>query len=250
MSRTISLTTAVVFSVAIFNVLLQLGCESSAGGVNIWSAAADGDISGIEQFARAGGDLNVTSFGGVTPLLKSFNDEKLESFEALLKNGADPNTIANDGRSVMVLAPARKNSRWLRLALDHGGDPNLFVKRATTGRRGPPLHTAIGSHSRDNIHLLLDRGADVNYRRIDWPARGTALISAVYSGLFDIILVFLERGADWTVSLDGNSFLGALKNCDNVTYRLKSDRDALRAVKEWLKRNGCKDVGGEVLEPD
>jgi len=46
-------------------------------------------------------------------------------FKALLKLGANPNVLFDDGGTVMHWAARMDSTEFLQAALEHGGDPNL-----------------------------------------------------------------------------------------------------------------------------
>src|SRR3972149_117212 len=89
-----------VMAIFIGTTLPMMGCSSTAGGVDIWKAVQANDAAAIEKFAIAGGDVNVRDFGGSTPLWIALKERKRDSYEALLKNGADPNVIMSGKRVV------------------------------------------------------------------------------------------------------------------------------------------------------
>lgn len=64
------------------------------------------------------------------------------------------------------------------------------------------------------------------------------MIQAVHTSSFDIIVTLLENGADWEVVVDGHRFSDELKTLDSAQYRLGEDRNRLKAVHEWLRKNG------------
>jgi len=125
-------------------------------------------------------------------------NKNYEGLRLLLEAGANPNAryrpvIRDDlpgAPNAMIYAAGMKDSRYLALLLDHGGDPN------TISQGGEPLtYTARLADAWPNVQLLIERGADVNHRisgnetrkPIDW-----------YSMLGDFEQVYwlLQHGAD------------------------------------------------------
>lgn len=90
--------------------------------------------------------------------------------KAMLENGADPNasqlhpaqdTTRFKGRhenNAMVWAAEQEDPIYLKLLLDHGGNPN------TRNSNGETLlfHAFIKQNQWQNVKLLVERGADVN----------------------------------------------------------------------------------------
>ncbi len=103
------------------------GCTGRAGGVSIWNAIESNDIPAIAKYIEASGDINVATGNGVTPLIHAFDKGQFEAFEYLLQNGANPNVCDRDGAALMVDVATVKDPRWLKVALDHGGNPDSFL---------------------------------------------------------------------------------------------------------------------------
>ncbi|WP_141686152.1 ankyrin repeat domain-containing protein [Alishewanella sp. HH-ZS] len=66
---------------------------------------------------------------GVTPLYWPIKQNNIHGFWRLLELGEDPNAIFYDGMSVMFFAAQNENLEFLKLALEHGADPNLSSAR-------------------------------------------------------------------------------------------------------------------------
>lgn len=89
---------------------LIAGCGETAGGINIWDAVARGDGDAIRKYAAAGGDLNARNSDGDTPLWVALTAKSRDSYEALLKYGADPNVVLS-GKRVVTHWAARRPTR-------------------------------------------------------------------------------------------------------------------------------------------
>jgi ankyrin repeat protein len=237
------------------------GCGQAAG-VDIWDAVARGDASAIQRFASAGGDLNVRTSGGSTPLWVALEEKNRDSYEALLKYGADPNVIMSGRRVVTHWAAAEEDPWWLRLALEHGADPNLVNVGRGRPSEGTPLHFAVGKrclitlddHIRgdakflDNIKLLVKHGADINKPN---PHNSYPLARAAGCNDFESVLYLLEAGADYKLAeVQGISFLARIRQLDELRekegfpFRHEVYRKHFDAVRAWLEERGV-DVGGK-----
>lgn len=218
--------------------LMMMGCGYTAGGIDIWDAVDRGDSTAIKMFADSGGDLDVRSLNGSTPLWAALTEKNRDSYEALLKYGADPNVIMSGKRVVTHWAALEEDPWWLRLALEHGADPNLV--NVGTGRpsEGTPLKAAISKSNLDSVKLLVEHGADV-----DAPDRFGCypLAMAADQNDFKIVLYLLEAGADYTVAeCQGLSFLEAIRQKVGYRddFRLQEVRESLDAVQAWLEERG------------
>jgi len=228
-------------------VLPFAGCaDHTAGGVDIWQAVRSDDPTAVETYAAAGGNLDVRDRDGRTPLFVALSDEKRGSYEALLKQGADPNTIMSGKRVVTHWAATKDDPWWINLALEHGADPNLVNVGDGSPGEGTPLHFAIGNGEVEDsdasveiVRLLCEHGADVNK-----PGRFDSfpLADAVTQNKFRIVMYLLENGADINRSqLGGISFLTYMRErCENRDnwFRQQEDRDEVDAIRAWLESRG------------
>ena len=190
-------------------------------------AAEKGDLKRIDRLIDAGVDVNYVGKHGVTPLLCALAAPTTDSLERLLQHGADPNTQLADGTSVMSdVAGKRDGQRWLEIVLDHGGDPNLLDTRNRHIPNDTPLFDAIRANNFPGVELLIDAGADVNYRN---GQHKTPLDCTLQFYHFQIAQVLIEAGADFRANdAFGRSLLLAI--VDKESSRLLDDES-----ERWLK---------------
>jgi len=126
-----------------------------------------------------------------------------KALQVLLENGADPNAatpaIREDkkrfaGRNennAMVWAAKADDTIYLKLLLDHGGDPDTRNSNGETLL----LQAFLWGGQWKNVQLLVERGADINA-----PSQGSTILSD-YTGRggFQQALWLLEHGADPTM---------------------------------------------------
>jgi len=135
---------------------------------------------------------------------------KYESTKALVSLGANPNTQDKcDGSSPLmeaahILLLANKlddygsNPKFLKLLLEHGGDPNTEEngpRRQGNATRHTPLMIACGTGYLDYVKLLVEAGAKVNYKNeYDETAIGSAVM---FSRNPEMVIYLIQKGADY-----------------------------------------------------
>ncbi|XP_030676346.1 ankyrin repeat and LEM domain-containing protein 1 isoform X1 [Nomascus leucogenys] len=98
-------------------------------------------------------------------LRAALREEEPWAVEELLRCGADPNLVLEDGAAAVHLAAGARHPRGLRCLgalLRQGGDPNARSVEALT-----PLHVAAAWGCRRGLELLLSQGADPALRDQD-----------------------------------------------------------------------------------
>jgi ankyrin repeat protein len=164
------------------------------------------DLPEIDQLVAAGVDINAVGESlklpgqlYVTPLIAAFNRERKASFERLLKLGADPNqAVRGYGAVIQMAARAESDSDWLRLVLEHRGDPNLRGNFGST-----PLFDVVFGRRVENLRLLIEAGADINHRD---GAGSTALIGAAQMLWFEGAFYLLQAGTDYRLKTSERNY--------------------------------------------
>jgi ankyrin repeat protein len=183
-------------------------------------AAGDGRVAEVDRLVKSGVDVNGRGTGNATPLFWAMKNR--EGFTKLLKLGADPNVLFDDGGTMMHWGARLKDPGLLEVALQFGGDPNLVA-----GSMGnTPLFEAIGS-GETSITLLLDAGANADARN---TFGSTVAMSAAGIGRFDVVYLLLSRGASYEVSNNDGVRLVDRIASKQGTLVPNSDMD------KWLKR--------------
>ena len=133
--------------------------------------------------------------------------------KAMLENGADPNARESkpfeiykgkDGsvgiyyrNNAMVWAAKEEDSTYLKLLLDHAGDPNTYNSNNETLL----FQAMISDNQSQNVMLLVERGANVNE-----PHAGMAapiLEHYATRGAFKTTLWLMKNGADPSLEYKG-----------------------------------------------
>lgn len=140
---------------------------------------------------------------GKTVLMQAIYHHDYDSFEQLLKLGANINLHDNvHGASAIIIA-CRYNAgvKYIKKLLEYGANPNdieIGDRRKGNSTRYTPLRGAARRGDIESVKILLRAGADVNYYdEFGSCALGEALIQEHYK----VVLVLLEYGADFTHSI-------------------------------------------------
>lgn len=211
-------------------------------------AVANEDIDEIEKTVGerpALVDYQEPRFGQ-TMLIWSILNDRYKSAEKLLQLGADPNLQNKDGLSALMYAAEwhieewRGDPKYLRLVLKYGGDPNAIADSQTPpARLGTPLIAAVNSLNLENVRILVEAGADVDYRE----GCTSALSAAFNLGQVDMVRYFIidtkadvRAGGCRTLGGDNISVLTYLREMayplDSRDYRVKME------VVRYLKARG------------
>jgi len=177
--------------------------------------------------------------------------DDLEATKILADAGADPNLKAYDSTSAFIHAAGKAGtSEYLRVLLKHGGNVNAVADIRGPQHQRTPL-IAAAYVSLENVKLLADAGADVNFvHSVPYgdPAAGamrnqSALISACMMSQIDIVeyLIFEKK-----VKFDyvfGTTYNGKphsiLYYLREMTFKLDSEdhKKKMRLV-DFLKSKG------------
>ena len=133
--------------------------------VDIWTAAATGNLEAIKQHLEAGIDVNARELsGGGTPLIVAAIFGRVEAAELLLEKGANVNAGSNDGATALHGAAFFCRTEIVKLLLYKGAEINAKNIRGET-----PLDAVAGQWSQElegiykwlaelwNLQLSLER---------------------------------------------------------------------------------------------
>ena len=216
-----------VFILLVFSCISQNAChaEHEVGVLNFFSpmkpkqyfdkplqrsfasAVKSEDLDMIKELIAKGADVNAQGAEGMRPLFLAATRQKLESFELLLRNGADPNVTAERVAQIqlyedspmtrklplMELLVAIDDSRYLRLALEHGGDPNTKAQFGGMLKGLTVLFAAIREGYIQNVEVLVNGGADVNF--LNPPSSHSPLTESANRSRYDITKLLIQNGA-------------------------------------------------------
>lgn len=141
-------------------------------------------------------------------------EEKVECVRLLLAAGAKTEGKDNQENPGYFSAAAAGRPRLLRLLLEHGADPNA---RDHYNNR-PILYEAIATYRevKETVQVLLDSGADPNavYTDVDSVSISPLIYAAEY-GRWNICPLLIEKGADINYrSSDGRTLKSLVEAAD------------------------------------
>lgn len=134
----------------------------------ILAARRAGNARTVKLLLARGADANEHNSAGVSPVLAGAASGDMETVQLLLDAGANADdfpkakelfaAVKAGLRTPMMWAAYYNDARMVRLLLNHGADPN----RSTYF--GTPLTQACWNDGFEAAELLIDSGADVNFR--------------------------------------------------------------------------------------
>ena len=156
-------------------------------------ATISGDVEAIDRLVSEGVDVNARGKGNLTPLLWSVGKPNKEGMKRLLGHGASPNILTDEGESFIGFVAKSADTDYLKMALEHGGDPNLRNNLEET------VLFAAATSNHENVEetfqLLLNNGADIN--AVDYSGTNAAMAAAGINQ-FRSVYLLLEKGIDYT----------------------------------------------------
>ena len=148
--------------------------------------------------------------GGNSALNMAIIQEDGAIVKLLLKHGADPNTLNNDGRTSLMFAVDKECIDIVKDLLKYKADPNKSHRK---NGYNAALHIAVVHKDKDIVELLLKYGADPNKKNsIGW----TSLMKAVQRKHTETARLLLNYGAKVNEQED---------NGNTALYRAVSNQD-------------------------
>jgi len=129
---------ALILLITLLVVCKQTGQTAAAAQeIDIWTAAARGNIEAIKQHLEAGTDLNAKEpSGGSTPLRIAATFDQAEAAELLIDKGANVNARGNDGGTALHAAAFLCRGEIVKLLLAKGVDIGAENVRGETALYG------------------------------------------------------------------------------------------------------------------
>lgn len=168
-------------------------------------AVEDEDLDMIDSIVTVDCSLvnyQESVYGG-TLLMLAIRNQQLSSFERLLINNADVGVHDSyNGSSAIIIAckyGGELSIEFVSKLIAHGADINdveVGERQVGNSTRFTPLIAASVLGKLDLVKLLVEKGADINYRNeFEQTALGKAMLTDSYS----VANYLLEHGADYTL---------------------------------------------------
>ncbi len=201
--------------------------------------ARTGQLSHVQTELSKGADPNCKDDKGYTPLIRAAGEGYVAIVEALIKSGADVDTIG-DYKSPLVEAVTHGHQDCARMLLEHGALVDLVVEPSKhTGLLAAAMHGQV-----ECVKLMLEYRADLG--AVDVRGR-TALMLAGFMGGHESVRVLVEAGAELEArcQIGRTAFLwscaAGTKGTDSVEEFLKAGSNVDVKDKEgrgWEGRTG------------
>lgn len=197
-------------------------------------AVQDGRICKIKSILQEDSTLinyQEPRFGETLLMLSIWNDD-YKSFITLLESNADVNIYDKyDGTSAIILTcEYNLGVKYVQKLLEYGANPNdieVGERRKGNFTRYTPLRGAAETGDIESVKLLILYGATINF----YDEYGScALGKSLLRGYYDVSLLLLEHGADYTKPL--------AKGVDGPLYiidLLRGDLTELNTTKHFYK---------------
>jgi ankyrin repeat protein len=193
------------------------------------SAARLQDTNAINALIALGVDINGVTTDDKTALYEATNIRHLVLVQILLKAGADPNVYYHLWYSPLKAAMRGENNKSLVNVLLRAGASVKPVQHSN-GSAWIPLCDAVVFQDPEVVQLLLDAGADVNYREYS-PAESskTLLQTAARLRSLEVLQMLLGKGAD-VDALDARGYGRAAP----IQYAAHTDNtEMVQMLLEW-----------------
>ena len=195
-----------------------------SGRTPVFRAAAHGNLSTLKLLVQEGADPNIFDHGNQAPMILACEGGHLETVQYLLDLGADVSATSKYGRTPFGAAANFGHIQIVKLLLEHGANRNGIADHLrltpfrsaclrnqlelakvlyrdstylTTGDGRPSLVHAVVSdrvHS-DVMKWFFEADPQLDVEQKDDQGR-TLLILAAYLGMYDIVELLLDHGAE------------------------------------------------------
>ena len=200
----------------------------------VYQAAVIGNGNAVLRFLLDnGGDPNVSTLNGLTPLSAAAARGDTVAMRLLIDHGAAIDARNGAGATALMAAAGNGRTAAVQLLLDKSANADARTKLGESA-----LGNAAGAGNTATVKLLIDRGADVNSRN----SRGySPLMLAAGSDAMnaEIVKMLLAKGADTSFSADYDEtahILASRRGRTEVTRLLNGPDDRAAHVNTVTRR--------------
>ena len=138
---------------------INVNAPQADGTTALHRAAYADDLEMAKMLLAAGANVKATTReGDITPLFMACTNGNAAMIEALLKAGADANSIKANGTTALMMAAASGGADAVKVLLERGADVN--AKEAAHGQTALMFASALNRGA--VIKVLMAHGADAN----------------------------------------------------------------------------------------
>lgn len=149
--------------------------SEKAGYTGLLAASARGDAAEVRKLVSVGASVNVRDGYERTPLHVAAYGGHHDAMRALVRAGANPNTLERDRYDIVTIAAVANDVPTLKLALELG----CSAKNITSRYDGTALIAAAHLGHAEAVGILIKAGAPLDHvNNLGW----TALIESIVLG--------------------------------------------------------------------
>lgn len=152
----------------------------------------------VKHLVKHGADVNQVNADGVTPLMVSSENGRLQVVKYLLKNGAIVNKIRSDGATALMFASSHGNLLVVQHLIENG---NASVNQANNEGISALYESCQNGHF-PVVEYLIKNGANVDQATKHGK---TSLMRTCFKGHLQIIKYLINNGANINSSSDNGA---------------------------------------------